>query len=793
METPDVALELPTGTGKTTVGLLIAEWHRRRTGNRVAYLTLTNQLARQVLVEAGRVAVPFSDLIGTKRDRDAAQEGHYLAGEAVGVTSYSNLFNVNPVIRESQVLVLDDAHGGEQYVAAHWTLIISKRDDTELYSSAIAALRPALTDSQLRTILSPQGISVVEIADVFNHPACIVTMTDLIDQADSQKIKFRWQQIREHIDACLFLLSSDAIAIRPLIPPTHTHDPFSGSSQRVLMSATLGGKGDLLRGYGLQDVEILRAERPQWGRRYVFVPGMYLDADKTHEVVSGVWDKTEPRRAVVLAPSNRIADATYEKIKEHVSSELTRMSATEISDGLDSFTVAQDTILVLSGRYDGLDLPGDDCRLLIMSESPAAVNELERHLRDKWKLGPALRRRERTRLIQGMGRCTRSATDFSVILWLGQSLVNAASSELMDSLPAELHGELKWGHEQSKATPDELVEMIHGLLDDKDYREEADASIDQLRSQLEAQQQEESDLTASDEVKFARSLWSENYSLAYTLARSIADVLSEPGFAGWRAWWWFLANMVAVKLGNNESERDCLRRAKACGINSGWLDAVILKRASELLNDSAEDDVPSNLEHLWDTLEELGWAGPKFESQVAEMRSNLADTDHTAFHMGLEKLGRCLGLDPIRSTEDGAPDVIWSRDPRIYVAFEAKTEKDSEHALSKNDLREAKGHADWISAKLCGGAQDVDTSIVVVSPTSKLHFAAEPHAESVFYLSPETVLDLMAQVIDSLREIRIKFAGRDFAAARNELAVEVNNAELDAEHIWEQLTSHPLK
>jgi len=31
----DVALQLPTGSGKTLVGLLIAEWRRRKYGERV--------------------------------------------------------------------------------------------------------------------------------------------------------------------------------------------------------------------------------------------------------------------------------------------------------------------------------------------------------------------------------------------------------------------------------------------------------------------------------------------------------------------------------------------------------------------------------------------------------------------------------------------------------------------------------------------------------------------------------------------------------------------------------------
>jgi superfamily II DNA or RNA helicase len=44
----DIALQLPTGSGKTLVGLLIAEWRRRRYGERVVYLCPTRQLVNQV-------------------------------------------------------------------------------------------------------------------------------------------------------------------------------------------------------------------------------------------------------------------------------------------------------------------------------------------------------------------------------------------------------------------------------------------------------------------------------------------------------------------------------------------------------------------------------------------------------------------------------------------------------------------------------------------------------------------------------------------------------------------------
>src|SRR3981081_4257422 len=48
----DIALQLPTGSGKTLVGLLIAEWRRRKYGERVVYLCPTRQLVNQVAQQA---------------------------------------------------------------------------------------------------------------------------------------------------------------------------------------------------------------------------------------------------------------------------------------------------------------------------------------------------------------------------------------------------------------------------------------------------------------------------------------------------------------------------------------------------------------------------------------------------------------------------------------------------------------------------------------------------------------------------------------------------------------------
>jgi superfamily II DNA or RNA helicase len=50
LNTPNVALELPTGSGKTLVGLLIAEYRRQISNARVVYLCPTRQLCNQGVI-----------------------------------------------------------------------------------------------------------------------------------------------------------------------------------------------------------------------------------------------------------------------------------------------------------------------------------------------------------------------------------------------------------------------------------------------------------------------------------------------------------------------------------------------------------------------------------------------------------------------------------------------------------------------------------------------------------------------------------------------------------------------
>src|SRR6266851_4736964 len=123
----DVALQLPTGSGKTLVGLLVAEWHRRRNQERVVYLCTTRQLVNQVVEQAeDKYGLSVLGFTGAIKNFEPAAKADYRSGARVAVTTYSHLFNTNPYFDDVDLLIVDDVHAGESYISALWTVRIER-------------------------------------------------------------------------------------------------------------------------------------------------------------------------------------------------------------------------------------------------------------------------------------------------------------------------------------------------------------------------------------------------------------------------------------------------------------------------------------------------------------------------------------------------------------------------------------------------------------------------------------------------------------------------------------------
>ena len=252
----DVAIELPTGAGKTLIGLLIAEWRRQFLKERVAYLCPTRQLARQVGKQANDYGIHAHVLIGRQADYPPEAFADYQSARHLAVTTYSGIFNTNPRIQSAQTLVLDDAHAGENFIARMWSVEIS-RSHKVLFRSLVDLVKEAFdaaTYAELseNTEWEPRKAGLIELIPGSVVRAHSSSISDLLNKAIGKETSawYSWNEIKSNLDACNMFVSSHGILIRPLIPPTHLHDPFVQANQRIYMSATLGLGGELERGDG---------------------------------------------------------------------------------------------------------------------------------------------------------------------------------------------------------------------------------------------------------------------------------------------------------------------------------------------------------------------------------------------------------------------------------------------------------------------------------------------------------------------------------------------------------------
>lgn len=84
IDKPDVALQLPTGGGKTLAGIVLAEWRRLKYQERVVFLCPTRQLVNQVAEQASeKYGIKVHGFTGPKSAYDKNAAAEYLNCERV--------------------------------------------------------------------------------------------------------------------------------------------------------------------------------------------------------------------------------------------------------------------------------------------------------------------------------------------------------------------------------------------------------------------------------------------------------------------------------------------------------------------------------------------------------------------------------------------------------------------------------------------------------------------------------------------------------------------------------------
>ncbi|WP_329258764.1 hypothetical protein OG417_21365 [Actinoallomurus sp. NBC_01490] len=807
-DTPDLALELPTGTGKTIPALLIAEWVRRTRRVRAAYACPTDQLAWQVAQTAGREGIPAVVLTRSHADWPTDHEARYESADAVAITTYSTIFNSSPKLGPPTLLIFDDAHNGEQYVAEQYGVVVSRNGQPALYGDLLEALAPGLDGLLLQRLQagdsSPGAHHQVKLVVPARHDAIPEALHQVLGRQGAP-ICFRYAMIRECLESCLAYVSPAAIQIRPMIPPTVDNELFARARQRLYLSATLGEGGELERAFGRPHIERLTlpasTPEPRSGTRYFVFPELVPDTDPA-ELARQIVARAG--KALLLAPDTATAVTTARDLSQP-SWKL--MTIDDVGTSMTPFASANHAICALANRYDGLDLPGPACQVVVMEGVPDHDSLHERYLSQRVRAGFALADRIRTRVVQGAGRCTRGPNDSAVVVVYGAELTKyLVRPETLAPLSRDLQGEINFGRRNSgeDTTAVEVLDNVAVFLDHgEEWREGGEPLLAEMRR--EAVQVVPSGSTAlaaaiADEIEASSLAGQGRWAEASRHAQAAAHKLSfgQEDTRGYRAFWLYLAGIWAYRagrdgdLGQLSTARGLVRQAEQTSKPSVWVRQMPPLPDTETAALPTHDDIA-----VAAVVARMsgGIARGRHDAAVAKMLDGLAQTDPPLYEPELSQLGKLLGAEAAKPTGQARCDSTWCFDNALWIALEAKSDHQTTGLVSSKDVRAASGQLRILASDRHHDGVPPGSITVMISPKSAVDStaAASVSTDDCLYLvHPETILHIAKDAKEAWDDVLASTTGRTTAELQDLVVAVFQRYGILPSHIRERLTDYQI-
>lgn len=705
--TADLALELPTGTGKTLPGLLIGEWVRRKAEGPVIYATPTKQLAQQVLATARREGIPAVSLTGRARDWDILDESAVESAAAIGIVTYNTIFNSSPKLPEPRLIIFDDAHAGEQFVGNKHGISISRTDEEDNYLAVLEALVPFIPEllkQRLEGEPDPGVHHQVRLILPATNPSALTSLDATLAQLPDSH-KYELAMIRSGLESCCVYISYSSIQIRPMIPPTFENKVFSRAAQRIYLSATLGAGGELERAFGRRNIvrmPLPTKTPPRSGRRLFVFPDLVSGGDPV-----GVTQRVVAATNKALVLSQDTIARTEVAARQLAGEDVPIFGREELErNGLDAFANLETGVLGLANRYDGLDLPGDACRIVVLGGSPDAVGLQERFLSERAGATAVIAERIRTRIVQGAGRCTRGPNDYAVVVVLGSDITKYFSRpDNLKPLEPELQAEVSFGWENSSGKrPDDVQENVEVFLEQGTaWREGGEPLLAEFREateKLASSSDEALGQSAPLEVEAWELAFGGKWVDASQKLQEAAAMLRPDAIRGYRGLLLYISGVWLHLGASGETElargRELVREAGVAANNRGaWLKEMpdLPDSDETVLNPADVIAVNAIVARLRGKPRSV-----KTRLDLGEMQTQLAQEDASPYEQGLTTLGSFLGADASKPKGHGRCDSAWEWGTSTWVTIEAKSEEHPDGLIPLKDVRQANTQLDQLAA-----------------------------------------------------------------------------------------------
>lgn len=722
----DVLISLNTGAGKTMVGLLIAQSLVNEDVQNVLYVCSTIDLVLQTAKEANRIGIRYTTRLQGKFSNDLFE-----TGKAFCITTYAALFNGYSTFASRYfpgAVIFDDAHVAEDLLRDAFTLKISRKEHKELFAAISELFRDHFRDlgtpGKYDDSLDPSRNSTSFVAPrgLIERRERLLRILREHGVKDDDKFKFTFAWLEDHIHACAAIFSRGEFELSPPFLPSRALDYFERPIRRIYLSATLESIADFIRAFGRKPDFTVTPENDAGNGERLIIGNIGIECGFGPKFVNRLIKK---RKAVIAVPSYAAATDWKEVAVPP--------SAKDFSKTLDRFRTKAKGAFILVSRVDGIDLPHDACRVMIINGIPSGSSLIERFQWEVLRMNNLHAVKIANRLAQLFGRINRGRNDYGAFLMQGNEINKWISHDRnLTLLPKLLQQQILIGRVIQHGFRIESGEGVIGIIDRVLARDEGWLSYYQNEVKLAKLEEEQVERhkesepflveAALSESKFAAAMWVGDAGTARRELEQTVDNTTkhDTPLGGWHSLWLGAAY-------DFEGDRDSAFIAYGNAVKRLGRSLVLPRPKDGRVVKSGVTEL-SSFGRALDGIVSFTH-GNKYEMEFSKFRTSISQIGNGSprqAEAGVRELGERLGFIATRPDNDinTGPDVLWLNElENQMVGFELKTDKEESAIYFKKDISQGHDHLQWMSDSY---GEYESLGLIYVGPDSNVDAVANP-------------------------------------------------------------------
>ncbi len=417
----EVLCKMNTGSGKTLVSLMMLYSKLIEGIGTAVYVCPDNYLLEQAKKQAELYGIPVCEI-----EPRNVFPSDFLNCKSILLCNFHKLFNAKSIFNRDNIeigaLVIDDAHTCLEIARQNTTLEISNTHEIfnrliKLFESELKRQAPG---SYRRLVDGDPYAKILKVPywSWFDRKEEIL---DLLNEfSDDESLKFKWQMICDSLDTYDCFIGPKGLQISPMIVPFESIKSFSEAKFKYILSATFEDQVDLIKDFGISEQSVLNTivprNRKDVGQRLILAPKRFDPSIKEEEIRQLTLEvANDGYNIVILVPSG-------EKAKTWLKLGAINLNEDgDIEKNIEKLKTTKGGLYILINRYDGIDLKGDMCRLLVVDGYPrfSSYSDVYKEMRVE-----SIQASLKSQIIeQGLGRAVRSGSDYCAVILMGNDLI----------------------------------------------------------------------------------------------------------------------------------------------------------------------------------------------------------------------------------------------------------------------------------------------------------------------------------------------------------------------------------